>query len=72
LIELVISYQKVGSRIVVKDKIVHCQKVQNVIRVLGNHGYHVLTYHTNAPKEDIQIINIGGYTDETEQSREVC
>jgi cell division septation protein DedD len=72
MIELVISFQKINTDVVVNDKIVQCQKIENVVRALGAHGYHVFTYHTNAPEEDVKRINIGGCIDENEQSRQVC
>ena len=59
--EFVMTVQKLGSdEITVKDKVVRCQNISNVIRALGQHGYHVLTYHTNAPKGHIQRVSVGG------------
>jgi hypothetical protein len=68
----IMSCQKLGSDVVIEDKIVHCNRIENVIAALKRHGYHAFEYHEAAPKEDIVKVEIGGYNHETEQGREVC
>lgn len=72
MLTLSMSCQKLGSDVVIKDKIVHCNRVQNVIDALKRHGYHAFEYHEAAPDEDILKVKLGGYNHETEQGRKVC
>ncbi|GAG78149.1 unnamed protein product, partial [marine sediment metagenome] len=69
--ELCISFQKSDGSTHI-DKIVNINKIETLIETLWKHGYHVFRCFENAPETHIKKVDIGGYTDETEQSREVC
>jgi hypothetical protein len=69
--ELCISFVKHDGTTHI-DKLVHINKVQTLIATLLSHGYSIFSCYENAPKTHIKKVEIGGCTDETEQSREVC
>ena len=72
MLKFVMSFQKLGSDVVVRDKIVHCHHIENVINALKKHGYHAFEYYEDAPNEDIKRVPLGGYNYEAEQGRKVC
>ncbi len=72
MLTFIMSVQKLGSDVVIADKVVHCHHVENVIAALKKHGYHAIEYYQFAPDEDIKRIPLGGYNYEAEQSRKVC
>jgi len=70
--EYCISFQKLGSNTVHRNKIVRINKLETLVELLMKYGYHIFSCYENAPKNHIKKVDLGGYENETEQSRKVC
>ena len=70
---LIMDFMDMRNGKVVEAKPVHTNNISHLVKVLLSYGYHILKYYEQPiDGDEIKYVRLGGYIDETEQSREVC